>query len=112
MCDYHTWFYSDKTGYVIECTDCSHLQLGFGNILMTFEKGDFDLFAQYIKKCTDELAPDPERHIKSISLKTPCKGISMLLTEAELYGLNDMVDRADTEMRSSALLNLFHNQDR
>ncbi len=110
MCAYHTWFYCDKIGYVIECLDCNHIQLCFGNLQITFEMSDFDMFKKYIQKSTEQILPCSDRHVKSITLKTPCTGINMILSESELHGLHEMIDFADTEMRSSALLNLFYNK--
>ncbi|MBI3883348.1 MAG: hypothetical protein HY305_03795 [Sphingobacteriales bacterium] len=107
MCAYHTWFYSDKVGYVIECLD-NNIQLGFGTVMVTFEMADFDMFVQYIRNKTEERMPLSDRHVKSIMLKTTCKGISLLLTEVELYNRNEMIDYVDTEMKSTAIMKLFN----
>lgn len=107
MCAYHTWFHDDKIGYVTECLECNHIQVAFGNLSITFEKRDFDIFRKYIQKSAELREPSANPHVKSVTLKTPCRGISMLLTESELFGLYEMVDYADTEMKSAALMKLF-----
>lgn len=107
MCNYHIWFHDEKAGYVVECRQCNKLQLCFGNIIINFERKDFQSFYEYILGVQKEKAGCVDKHQKSIIISTPSEGISFILTAAELDGLCRMTDYVDTEIKTSALIKMF-----
>lgn len=108
MCNYHTWFHDDKSGYVIECLHCNKIQVCFGNLLLSFKDTTFQHFRQYVEHNIELVAPDKDKHIKSVVLATACGGINMILTESELSGLHQMIEYADNEMKAAALIKMFN----
>ena len=61
MCNYQTWFNDNSIGYVVECSQCRKIQTGFGNLLVTFSKEDFEKFIEALHESFDkvkELMPD------------------------------------------------------
>ncbi|MGC4101590.1 DUF6686 family protein [Ferruginibacter sp.] len=108
MCNYQTWFHDDTVGYVVECNQCNKIQTGFGNLMITFTTEDFENFRNYLLTAVEHRQPSADRKIKSIVIRTPSEGISFLLSEDELAGLQQMIEYADTEMKAAGLLKLFN----
>jgi hypothetical protein len=110
MCNYTTLYQDKIAGYIIHCLDCNNIQLGFGNLAITFTIPAFNDFYQSIKMIDAEqhLSPDPFH--KNISLSTPCDGMKILLSPNELHQLNGMLDIAETELRSQELISLFNHR--
>ncbi len=108
MCNYQTWFHDDSIGYVVECNECKKIQAGFGNLMVTFTHKDFENFRRYLLQITENRQPAASRKIKSVVIQTPSDGICFLLSEEELMGLQQMVEYADTEMKSASLIKLFN----
>ena len=109
MCNYHTWFHNEKSGYVIECVHCNKIQVCFGNLLLSFPPEAFENFRHYVGKKAEAITSTADRYIKSIVLNTDCEGVNMLLTEAELDGLYQMLEYADTEMKAAAFIKMFND---
>jgi len=107
MCNYRIWFHDEKAGYVVECKRCNKMQLCFGNIIINFEKKDFQSFYEYVIGVQKEQRDRIDKYTKSIVLSTPNVGISFILTAAELDGLCRMTDYVDTEIKTSALIKMF-----
>lgn len=108
MCNYQTWFHDDGIGYVVECNRCRKIQTGFGNLMVTFSNEDFEKFRIYLLIAVSSRHPNADRKIKSIAIRTPSEGICFLLSEDELLGLQQMIEYADTEMKTAGLMKLFN----
>jgi hypothetical protein len=92
--------------------ECDNIQIGYGNILITFHHNDFGSFRQWLKEveCKQSVPEhSTEFHVKSIVVPTPCEGLKLLLSVKELGEFNHMLDVADTELKSLALIKLFNN---
>ena len=108
MCNYQTWFHDNSIGYVVECSQCRKIQTGFGNLMVTFSKEDFEKFRAYLMTAVENRQPNADRKIKSIAIRTATEGICFLLSEDELMGLQQMIEYADTEMKTAGLVKLFN----
>ena len=108
MCNYKTWFHDDSIGYVVECDECQKIQTGFGNLMVTFTQEDFENFRRYLLQATENRQAAGDKKIKSIIIRTPSDGICFLLSEEELMGLQQMIEYADTEMKTAGLVKLFN----
>jgi len=91
MCKWST-YYAGEDGYVVECADCRHVQLGFGTVMLTLSRADFIVFAQLTANQWACHVPTGS-HRKCIVLPTPVPFYKMLLTEDELQGLDRMLQR-------------------
>jgi hypothetical protein len=91
---------------VIECINCKKIQVGFGNLLLSFDSAGFDHFRLRIEKWFDG-CNEADDHIKNIIAKTQSEEVQLLLSKSELAGLQQMIEYADTEMKTSKLLELF-----
>lgn len=108
MCSYQTLYHSDKSGYVVRCNECENIQVGFGNLMLTVNESEFDSFRVWLKKMLDEQsATDIKETIRCIVIPTPCDGIKLLLSLRELREFDQMLEEADTELKSFSLLKLF-----
>ncbi len=107
MCSYKTWYYEEKIGYVIECSRCDKIQVGFGNVLITFFKEEFSSFRKHIVQIFNRQQYVEESNIKHIMIPTPCTGLTLLLNAQELNELYTMLETADNEIQASQLLQLF-----
>lgn len=108
MCQYQTLYHDNEKGYIIHCLYCNNIQLGFGNIAITFCKEEFFRFQQAISRVHAGLERgQADSPLKNITLPTPCDGINLLLSPRELSQLDHMLDMAETELRSQELIELF-----
>ena len=107
MCTYHTLYHSENNGYIIKCLQCQNIQLAFGNVCITFPADDFGSFFNIIKKFSGNLSSTVTVHAKTIYIPTPCEEVKLLLSHAEVNSLVEMLDVADTELKSLHLILLF-----
>lgn len=110
MCRYQTLYQDDRTGYVVRCTQCEKIQVGYTNLLLTFSTEDFDAFRLWLKKIRNEQDPAQNEWVRSIVIPTPCEGMKLLLSRRELDDFHDMMESADTELQSLELFRLFENE--
>jgi len=108
MCRYQTLYHNDKTGYAIRCTECERIQIAYSNLVMTFNTEDFDAFSYWIKKVKDEQSEHQNPNVRCIMIPAPCQGIQLLLSYIELEEMTNLLEVADTELRSLHLLGLFN----
>jgi hypothetical protein len=107
MCSYQTLFHDDNSGYVVRCIECEHIQIGFGNLMLTINVDEFNSFRYRLKKIMDEQSPAQKETVRCIVIPTPCEGIKLLLSLRELRDFDYMLEEADTELQTSCLLKLF-----
>jgi hypothetical protein len=111
MCSFHQWFYDDRIGYVAECRDCRNIQIGYGNVQVTISSMEFASFWRYVNSIETEDIPGNNWNAKTIVLKTPYEGFSLLFSRSELKDLQYMVDQADNERKATQLMKLFETRD-
>jgi hypothetical protein len=107
MCSFQTLFYNDETGYVIHCKGCDSIQVGFGNMLLTWSRPDFYDFYHFIKRMFLETPNDIPVNKKSLAIPVPCEGVRLLVSVRELEQLHQMLDTAESELQSQQLMNLL-----
>jgi hypothetical protein len=107
MCSYQTLYQNDRAGYIIRCEECAKIQVAYGNLLMSFEREDFDSFHSWIKKIQANQQTPLSATVRSIMIPSPCQGMRLLLSYNELNELCNMLDEADTELKSLELIQLF-----
>ncbi len=107
MCNYRTLYYSDKYGYVIFCELCRHLQLGFGCVLINFQRDEFNSFRRVVREIIEDYEGMELSGSKSITIPTPCEGLSLFLSPVEINVLHDVLEQADTNLSVTELMNLF-----
>jgi hypothetical protein len=110
MCKYDALYHNDSTGYVVRCKDCDKIQIGYGNIMLTVNYEGFDAFRWWLKHILEEQDPAQKETLRCITVPTPCDGVKLLLCRRELKEFDEMLEEADTELKSTSLLNLFSNQ--
>ncbi len=110
MCHYQTLFHDDSIGYVVRCTECEKLQIGYGNIMVTYTQEDFDSFRWWLKKIKDEQHPSQNPTLRCIVIPTPCDGMKLLLSMKELKDFYNMLEQADSELQSLELMRLFTDE--
>jgi hypothetical protein len=107
MCRYTTLFHDDKIGYAVHCSECGKIQVGYGNLVFTFGMDDFESFSWWLHKIREDLHPGQGETLRNIVIPTPCEGMKLLLSRRELNDFNQMLEAADTELRSLQLIRLF-----
>jgi hypothetical protein len=107
MCQYHSWFRDEQQGFVIECNACGKIQVAFGMVMASFREPDFHTFREYIRSKFAGLRADGNPNEKNILLNTPCESLSLLFSYGELGNLHDLLEQADTEMKTHKMLQLF-----
>jgi hypothetical protein len=74
--------------------------------MLSLSPVDFRALSDLVADRIDRLVPFGDDK-KAILLPTPSHACQMILTEGELASLNHMLQCADNEMRTEALLQLF-----
>ena len=110
MCNYQTLFHDDSLGYIVRCNECEKIQLGYGNMVITFGREDFDAFRSWLLRIADEQDPAISSGLRCILIPTPCEGMKLLLSRRELGEFITMLETADIELQSLDLLKLFSVQ--
>lgn len=107
MCNYQTLFHDDNTGYVVRCAECEKIQMGYGNLMITFSTEDFTSFRWWLKKIKDDVHPSQRETVRSIVIPTPCEGMKLLLSLRELRDFDSMLEEADSELQILEMMKLF-----
>ena len=107
MCNYQTLFHDDNIGYVIRCGECEKIQMGYGNLMVTFNTEDFIAFRCWLRKIKDDIHPSQKETIRSIVIPTPCEGMKLLMSIRELRDFDTMLEQADSELQSLYLIKLL-----
>lgn len=74
--------------------------------MLTLNAEDFSVFTALVAQRTETLVTCGDRR-KSIVMPTPFAHCQVLLTEAELQDLHNLLQHADNELKSIAMLRLF-----
>jgi hypothetical protein len=107
MCHYETLYYENNTGYVVRCTECKNVQIGYGNLLLTFTVNDFKSFKSWIGKVKSGSNQTENESLRNIILPVPCEGVRFVLSMQELMELDVMLEAADSELMMLDLLQMF-----
>lgn len=108
-CHYHTLYYDDRTGYVIRCTECENIQIGYGNMVMTFTHCDFVCFKNWVNDMKSEYKSSAAKSFRNIVLPVTCEGIKFVVSVNELIELDVMLDSADSELLSLEMIKMFES---
>jgi hypothetical protein len=74
---------------------------------MTFNREDFNDFRLWIKKLSENQPVHNNPAMRCIMVASPCQGIQLLLSAAELAELVTLLECADAELQSLQLISLF-----
>ncbi|HMR91494.1 MAG TPA: hypothetical protein PKC69_04245 [Chitinophagaceae bacterium] len=107
MCHYQTLYHDDNTGYVVRCAACEKIQLGYGNMVLTFGVEEFDAFRWWLRKIGEEQPEEQSHSLRCIMIPTPCEGMKLLLSRRELAEFLEMLDAADAELEALEMIKLF-----
>jgi hypothetical protein len=102
-------FCDNDSNYVIRCTECDHIQVAFKNLALTFYPVDFDGFCDCLETVYKAVADTPENSSRNLAIPMPYDGVQLLLNKSELNQLYQMLNEANTELRSLELISLFKN---
>lgn len=108
MCQYQTLYHHPQHGYVIRCTQCDQIQLGFGFLLLNLTEGGFRSLHHYLSHCCTE--PSENRQVRNRILPTPYDGIQLMMSTDELEQFYHMLDSAESEMRAQAIMEMFRRE--
>ena len=107
MCQFKHWFFDDS-GYVVQCEECSYFQLSFGTTMLTLNNNNYKAFVDLVSSKKEDHVSMSDKNTKCVVLATPCSSIHTILTENELDRLHNMLQEADTEMKTQHLLAMFN----
>jgi len=107
MCTYHTCYQNETKGYIVQCTECRRLQMGYGNMMIVFHPDEFNSFRRLVSNLQSEQPPEERRQLKHIVIPTPADSVRLLLSRHDLAELHEMLEEADSEIKARQLLELF-----
>ena len=109
MCSFQTLFHDSNSGYVVRCSTCKNIQVGYGNLALTFTCRDFTNFFHWLRKIKEQQDSLINESLRCIVIPTPCEGMKLLMSLHELTELVNMLETADTELQSLDLIKLFNS---
>lgn len=84
-----------KNGFISRCEGCQSIHVAFGTAILTFEMEDYTRFCELIEKDMAVLLNKPQIESKCVQIPHPeCARVSVVLTRAELYELNNLTQEA------------------
>lgn len=107
MCTYQTLYYSPE-GYVIYCKECRNFQVAFSCLYLKFNEEDFIFFKNMISDLFTKTDFTDQNHLRDILIRTPAEGISFAFSKYELEKFNHILESADSEYQTLALMRLFN----
>jgi len=107
MCTYHTCYQNESKGYIVQCTECRRLQMGYGNMMIVFFPDEFNSFRRLVSGLQSEQPLEERRQLKHIVIPTPADSVRLLLSRDDLAELHEMLEEADSEIKARQLLELF-----
>jgi hypothetical protein len=75
--------------------------------MLTFGQEDFNAFNSWVRSTREEQYLTQKQSLRNIVIPTPGEGVKFLLSKSELVELDEMLEEADTELKSLAILRLF-----
>ena len=103
MCQYQQ-LASHENGYIIRCIECRHYQVHFARMILTLSEQEF---LQLYKELESMKARIFEEQV--LVLKTPKKGVHLVLSDTDLVRFCEMAEIADNEIKAQHLLELFNS---
>lgn len=107
MCAFQSLYYSDD-GYVVQCKDCGHYQLGFGTMMLSLSRNDFTTLRKIVKCKYQETNIACTENARNIVIPTPSQSSCLLLTREESDRFHEILEAADTEEKAQEMIALFY----
>lgn len=101
MCQTIHLYHSNK-GFVVYCKICNHIQIGFGNIALSFTINEYEGFANYITKTCPNYCPKCFQRTIWVPLES--KKACMWLSGKEIHELNEMLKISSNSLELVKLL--------
>ena len=92
---------------MIRCQECEKIQVSYGNLLVTFNTGEFESFRSWLRKIRDNQQPCINNRVRSLLIPTPCEGVKFVLSPRELEEYSNILEQADAELHSLEMIKLF-----
>lgn len=108
MCQLKFWL-DAVNGYVAQCVHCGLYQVAYGTSLLTFTELQLQQFTTEIMQLATIGCPGGQEHVKAIILPTPEFGYQVILCHKELLELDKLLQNAQVEITTGALLALISN---
>ncbi len=102
MCCYKT-LHKNEEGYVVFCKSCESLHVGFGNVVLTKSIEEFYSFGARIDAYYREHQRDLYPDMKTISVNTSTRTITMVYSPNDLKKLNDILNKAKEKLNLEKL---------
>ena len=99
--------YSGDEGYIVRCNECLYYQIGFGTSILTLSDKDLQDLKEIVHHKLQEADVLMHEPLKSVWLPASANGFALLLTFNELKCFAHMLEEADTEEKTLALLKYF-----
>ncbi|MFA6150432.1 MAG: DUF6686 family protein [Chitinophagaceae bacterium] len=97
MCCYKT-LHKNEEGYVVFCKSCESLHVGFGNVVLSKSIEEFYSFEARIDAYYREHQCDPWQDLKTISISTAVKSITMVYSPNDLKKLSSILNKAKEKL--------------
>lgn len=109
MCDFDTLYFGND-GYVARCKECERFQIAFGTSVLTLNQLEFEAMTRQINSKLIAAQNDISGCCKNILLVTPSQYVQMCVTKDEALRFQKMMEDADTEMQTLAMLKMFEGE--
>lgn len=107
MCCYKT-LYKNEEGYVVFCKSCESLHVGYGNVVLSHSLEEFYSFEAKIDACRCQYQYDAYPDLRTVSVSTCSRAITLVLSPNDLRKLGGMLHRAKEKLTLEKLF-VFHD---
>lgn len=97
MCCYKT-LYKNEEGYVVFCKSCESLHVGYGNVVLSNSIEEFYSFEARIEAYYREHRYDLYPDLKTISVSTPTRAITLVYSPNDLKKLTIILNKAKEKL--------------
>jgi hypothetical protein len=107
MCKLKYWV-NDTNGFVATCGQCGNYHLAFGTAMVVVNKTGFEKIAKQVARLVAEEAPQ-NTSSKYAAICTGTGKNFLVVSYQEALDLNDLIEKAETEMTANAMINMLEN---
>ncbi len=93
MCQFTT-LHHNAHGYVVRCSDCHHIQVGFGTTAISYSPEDFRELRQNLRQCHEFYLESPFPEMKCVHFQQVGQQVKLVYTPKEIAQLTDLVEMA------------------
>jgi hypothetical protein len=105
MCTYKNLHHSTH-GYVIQCWECQHIQVGFGTTIISYSPAEFVELRRKLYQCDHLYRDSPFPEMKCVHIPQTAPNVWVVYTPQEISQLTGLLEMAALALEVERVLNI------